>query len=92
MGDDVSEHLPVAAWGHLPTSLGRVKHDRLIAGSALGGDAVLLLKRVPEEVTLPTFLRTLCAVLGQRALATLVSLAARLGLTTPILLPWRGLG
>jgi hypothetical protein len=40
MGDDVSEHLPVAAWDHLPTSLGRVKHDRLIAGGAQGGDAV----------------------------------------------------
>jgi hypothetical protein len=50
VGGDVGRRLPGAAWGHLPVSLGRVKHDCLVAVSALAGDAMWLLECVPEEV------------------------------------------
>jgi hypothetical protein len=39
VGGDVGRCLPAAAWGHLPTSLGTIKHDRLVAGGALCGNA-----------------------------------------------------
>jgi hypothetical protein len=47
MSDGVS--LSVAR-GCLLTSLDRAKHDRLIAGGALGGNAARLLEGVPEEI------------------------------------------
>jgi hypothetical protein len=42
MGGDVGQCLP-------NTSLGRAKHDYLIVGGALGGEAAWLLECVPEE-------------------------------------------
>jgi hypothetical protein len=63
VGGDVRQYLPVAAQGHLPASLGRVKHDHLIAGGALGSDAAWLLERVPEEVTLSALSQALVALL-----------------------------
>jgi hypothetical protein len=64
-----------------------VKHDCLIAGGALGSDAVRLLEHVPEEVTMSALSWALQVVLKQRARATLTSLAVSLGLATPTLLP-----
>jgi hypothetical protein len=52
VGSDIGQCLLVTAWGCLPASQGRAKHDRLIAGAMLGGDAAWLLKRVSEEVTM----------------------------------------
>jgi hypothetical protein len=57
---EVVQRFPVTMWGPLPASLGGAKHDHLVAGGAWGGDAVRLLKRVPEEVAtsaLPQALR-----------------------------------
>jgi hypothetical protein len=54
VGGDVGWRLPVAARGHLPASLGRVKCDHLIASGALGGNAAWLLERVPKEVAMYT--------------------------------------
>jgi hypothetical protein len=48
VGGDVRRHLPIASWGHRLASLGRAKHDYLIAGSALGGDATWHLEHVPK--------------------------------------------
>jgi hypothetical protein len=87
VGGDVRQHLPIASWGRLLASLGRAKHDRLLASGALDDDAVWLLERVPKEVAMSALPRALRTVLGQSTLATLVSLAARLGLAAPILLP-----
>jgi hypothetical protein len=44
----------IAACGRLPASLGRAKHDRLIVGGMLGGNAAWLLKCVPKKVTMPS--------------------------------------
>jgi hypothetical protein len=74
VGSDVRWHHPTTARGHLSTSLGRVEHDCLIAGGALGGDVALLLKHVPEEVSMFALSWALRAVLRQCARATLVSL------------------
>jgi hypothetical protein len=52
VGGDVEWRLPAAARGHLPASLGRVKHDCLVADGALGGYAMSALPRA------------LCALLG----------------------------
>jgi hypothetical protein len=87
VGGDIGWCLPVASQGHLPTSLGRAKHDRLIIGGALGGDAVQLPEHVPEEVAKYGLSRALCVVLRPHARTALASLAASLGLTAPTLLP-----
>jgi hypothetical protein len=76
---DARRRLPITAWGHLPASLGRVKHDHLIAGGALVGDATWLLKRVSQEVALFSLSQALCAALGQHARAALASLVVGLG-------------
>jgi hypothetical protein len=75
VGGDVGQRLPVAARGHLPASLGRAKHDRLVASGALGGNAVRLLEHVPEEVTTSALSRALRVALRHQARATLASLA-----------------
>jgi hypothetical protein len=82
VGGDVGLRLPVAARGHLPTSLGRAKHDHLIAGGALGGNDAQLLEHVFEEVAMSTQSWALCTALRQRSWAALASLAVKLGLTT----------
>jgi hypothetical protein len=64
---DIGWHLLAAAWGRLPTSLGWIKHDYLIAGGVLGGDATRLLKYVPEKVAMLTLEQVSCAALSQRA-------------------------
>jgi hypothetical protein len=87
MGGDVRWCLHVAAQGRLPASLGRAKHDRVVAGSALGGDAAQLLKHVPEEVAMFALSWALHVALGQRARTTLASLAPCLGLAAPTLPP-----
>jgi hypothetical protein len=76
VGSDIGWCLLLAAWGHLPASMGRAKHDRLIAGGVMGGDAVRLLECVPEEVAMSTLARAPRAVLGQFTHASLVSLVA----------------
>jgi hypothetical protein len=63
MGSNVGRRLPIAARGCLPTSLGRAKYDRLVAGGALDGDVTWLLERVPEEVAMSALSRALCSVL-----------------------------
>jgi hypothetical protein len=85
---DIGPCLLVTSRGYLPASLCRTKHDRLVTGSVLGGDAALLLKRVHQEVSTSTLPRAPCVALRHRTLTTMVSLAARLGITTPILPPW----
>jgi hypothetical protein len=65
----------------------RSTNDHVIIGGALGCDATWLLKRVPKEIDMSALPRALCVVLRQHARATLVSLAASLGLTTPTLPP-----
>jgi hypothetical protein len=50
MSGDNGRRLLVTGRCHLPASLRRVKHCRLIAGSALGGDATRILKCALEEV------------------------------------------
>jgi hypothetical protein len=52
VGGNVGRCLPVAAWDHLLGSLGRVKHDHLVAGGMLGGDVARLHERVPKEVVM----------------------------------------
>jgi hypothetical protein len=64
MGGDVKRHLCVTARGHLPASLGWMNHDCVTASGALGGNAVWLLERVPEEVAMSALPRALRAVLG----------------------------
>jgi hypothetical protein len=80
MGGDVGQCLP-------DTSLGRAKHDYLIAGGALGGDAAWLLECVPKEDPTSALPWALYDALGQRALTTLASLAVSLGLAALTLLP-----
>jgi hypothetical protein len=87
MGGDVRWHLPITAWGRLPATLGRVKHDRLVAGGALGGDTVWLLYRVPEEDAMSALSQALHVALRQCTHASLVSLVASLGLTALTLPP-----
>jgi hypothetical protein len=65
--DDVRWHLLAAAQGHLPASLGLAKHDQLVVGGVLDGDAVRLLKCVFEKVIVLDPERAPCTVLGQRA-------------------------
>jgi hypothetical protein len=84
---DVEQHLPTATWGHLPASLGRAYHDRLVASGVLGGDTVWLLKRVPEEVATSALPQALCTSLRQHTFATLASFATSLGPTVPTLPP-----
>jgi hypothetical protein len=79
--------LLVSAWGCLPASLDRVKHDCLIASGVLGGDAARLLEHVLEEVIFSTPARALRASLGQCTHATFASLAMSLGLVALALLP-----
>jgi hypothetical protein len=54
MGGNVGRRLRVTARGHLPTSLGRAKHDCLVASGALGGDSAWLIEHAPKEVTMST--------------------------------------
>jgi hypothetical protein len=90
---DVGWCLLVATQCRLPTSLCRVKHGRLIAGGALGGDAVQLLRHAPEEVIMSALPWALCELFRQHALATLASLTAILRFATPSQpLPRQGLG
>jgi hypothetical protein len=84
---DVEQRFLIATWCHLPASLCRAKHDRLVAGGALGGDAMRLLKRALEVVTMYVLSWALCTALKQCAHATLASLAANLGLVALTLLP-----
>jgi hypothetical protein len=60
----------------LPASLCRAKHDRLVAGCALGGDAMRLLERARKEVAMSILSRALCMVFGQHTRTIPVSLAA----------------
>jgi hypothetical protein len=68
VGGDVRPCFPVTARGRVPTSLGRAKHDRLVAGGSLGGDAMRLLECVAEEVTLSALSQVLIALLPWRGL------------------------
>jgi hypothetical protein len=79
---DVGHRLLIAAQCYLPTSLCRPKHDHLVAGGALGGDAAQLLEHALEEVTIFILSRALCAVFGQCARAILMSLVVNLRLIT----------
>jgi hypothetical protein len=83
---DIRRRLLVTARCRLPASLCRVKHDRLIVGGVLGGDAARLLKHVLEEVAMSALLWVLCAALRQRTHAALASLAVNLGLIALTLL------
>jgi hypothetical protein len=87
VSSNIRWHLLVAPRCHVPASLCRVNHDCLIAGGALGGDDVRLLKRALEEVTMSILSCALCTVLGQCTRATLVSLATNLGLISLTLPP-----
>jgi hypothetical protein len=90
---DIRRRLLVAARCHLPASLCRAKHDRLIAGGALGGNAVRLLKQASKEVVMSALLWALCATFRQRTCTSLVSLVVNLWFASPSLsLPWQGLG
>jgi hypothetical protein len=82
MGGDVGWHLPITAWGHLPASLGRAKHDCLITGSALGSYVAHLFERVPKVVPMSALPWALCVVLVPLSHATLVSLVASFELIT----------
>jgi hypothetical protein len=64
MSGDVGRCLPVTAQGHLPAQLYGAEHDRLVAGGVLGGDAVRLLERAFEEVTLSALPWALLAATG----------------------------
>jgi hypothetical protein len=78
---------------HLSASLCWVKHDHLIAGGALGGDATQLLERAPEEVMMSALLRALCTAFGWHTHASLVGLVVNLRfIASSLLLPWHGLG
>jgi hypothetical protein len=92
MDGNVRRRSLAAARGHLPASLSWVKHDRLVASPVLGGDAVRHLECVPAKVAMLAPERALCAALGLRAYAPLVSLVARMWLNAPTLPPQRGLG
>jgi hypothetical protein len=93
VSSDVGRCLLVTARCHLPASLCRVKHGCIIASGVLGEDAMRLLKCAPEEFVMSALPHALCAVFGQSAHTTLVSLVAILRFTMSSLpLPWRGLG
>jgi hypothetical protein len=64
-----------------------MRHVRLIANGALGGDATWCLECVPEEVTMLALVWALRAVLEIRARAPLASLATGLWLDTLALPP-----
>jgi hypothetical protein len=80
------------ARGHLPASLGWVKHDSVVASGILGGDAVWCHECVPIKVAMLTLERALCAVLGWHARAPQVSLMVGLWLGERALPPQCGLG
>jgi hypothetical protein len=80
---DVRWCLLITARGRLSTSLGLVKHDRLVASGVLGGDVIWLLECVPEKVTTLALERT------PRA-APLETLAVGLWFTAPALPPRQG--
>jgi hypothetical protein len=90
---NVKWRLLVTAQGCLPVSLCGVKHDHLVAGGVLGGDAAPLLKCASEEVPMSTFSWALCVAFGQRACATQASMAVNLGFIAPTLAPpYQGMG
>jgi hypothetical protein len=62
MGGDVIRRSFAAAQGCLPASLGRARHDRLIVGSVLGGNAAWCLECVPKKVSMLTLAWALCTV------------------------------
>jgi hypothetical protein len=64
-----------------------MKHDCLVAGCALGGDAARLLERASKEVAMSALPWVLRASFRQRAYATLASLVVNLGFITPTLPP-----
>jgi hypothetical protein len=64
-----------------------MKHDSLIAGGVLDGDAMWLLECVPKIVTMLVLEQVLCVALRQCAKAPQTSLAAGLGLDTLALPP-----
>jgi hypothetical protein len=88
---DVGWRSLITAQGRLPASLGLVKHNRLIAGGVLGGDAAWCLECVPAKVAMLTLERAPCAALGLHARTPQVSLAVGLWLDVPALSPQRGL-
>jgi hypothetical protein len=51
---DIGQCSLTATQGHLPASLGMAKHDRLIAGGVLGGDAAQHVESVPTKVAMLT--------------------------------------
>jgi hypothetical protein len=65
MDSDIGWRLLTATWGHLPTSLGLTKHDSLIAGGVLDGDATWLLECVPKIVTMLVLEQVPCVALTQ---------------------------
>jgi hypothetical protein len=79
--DDVGWCLLVATRGHLPASLGWVKHDHFVVGGVRGGDAAWLPDCVPERVTMLALEWAPCTMLRQCARAPLASLIAGLGVT-----------
>jgi hypothetical protein len=81
-----------AARGHFLASMSRVKHDCLIDGGVLGGDAARHLECVPEKVTTLTLERAPCAELGPRAHDPLASLTPGLWFDASALPPWWGPG
>jgi hypothetical protein len=85
MNDDVGRGLLAAAWGRLPATLGRAKHNHLIAGHMLGGDVAWILEYVPEKVTILAQARDPHMALRQRAHTLLASLAAGLVCDVPAL-------
>jgi hypothetical protein len=64
MGGDIRWHFLIPAQGRLTTSLCKVKHDRIIASGALGGNAMRLLERPSEGVVVSTLPWALCAMFG----------------------------
>jgi hypothetical protein len=92
MDGDVGWHLLATAWGCLPATQDRMKFGRLIAGGVLGGDVVLLLSGVPENVIVCTLSWVPCATFGSRTYATLASMSVSLGFGALALLPQWGSG
>jgi hypothetical protein len=84
----VGWHLLVTSWGCLPTYLCGAVHGHLVVGGVLGGDALRLPERAPEEVAQSASPRALLTVGRQRNWATQVGLAVSLGLiVSSLLLP-----
>jgi hypothetical protein len=73
---------PCHCSGHLPASLCREKHDRLIVGGVLGSNAAWLLEHASEEVVMSALPWALRAAFEQCACAPLASLALNLGFVT----------